>query len=212
MTISIDQVMTAGRLIPVLTIDAAINATPLAQALRRGGIAVLEVTLRTPQALDAIRAIAHDVPGVLVGAGTVLTAADLKASRAAGARFAVSPGLTSELLSTARDMGMPLLPGIATASELMLGLAHGFTAFKFFPAEHAGGIATLKALSAPFANCIFCPTGGISLHSAREYLQLPNVPCVGGSWVAPLDAIERCDWARIESLASEATRALSRFG
>jgi 2-dehydro-3-deoxyphosphogluconate aldolase/(4S)-4-hydroxy-2-oxoglutarate aldolase len=169
---------------------------------------VIEVTLRTPAALDAIRAVGNEAPDVIVGAGTVLTEDDLQRSRDAGASFAVSPGSTSQLLQAANDMNFPFLPGVATASEIMEGLAHRYAIFKFFPAENVGGIAALKALSAPFSQVRFCPTGGVTLESAPEYLKLPSVVCVGGSWLAPPQLIERRDWKSIETLAAETAAAL----
>jgi 2-dehydro-3-deoxyphosphogluconate aldolase / (4S)-4-hydroxy-2-oxoglutarate aldolase len=204
----IEEIMRLAPVIPVLTIDEAATAVPLAQALVRGGLRALEITLRTPQSREAIRAVRDQVKEAVVGAGTVLTVDDLHASRDAGAQFAVAPGSTLELLKAAKEASIPFLPGIASATELMLGLAQGYRAFKFFPAENLGGAAMVKALSAPFAQILFCPTGGITLQSAKDYLQLSAVPCVGGSWVAPRDAIATHDWPRIEGLAAEACRAL----
>jgi len=199
---TIDEVMAAGPVIPVLVIARAEDAVPLARALLAGGVRTLEVTLRTPAALDAIRRIAAEVEGALVGAGTVLNPKDLDAAREAGATFAVSPGLTDALARAVA--GFPLLPGVATGSEIMRGLEHGLTRFKFFPAETSGGAAAVKAFAGPFAAVRFCPTGGISLANARDYLSLPNVACVGGSWLAPAEAVRDGDWGRIEALAREA--------
>jgi 2-dehydro-3-deoxyphosphogluconate aldolase/(4S)-4-hydroxy-2-oxoglutarate aldolase len=198
-----------GPVLPVVTIANAEAAVPLAQALLRGGITAVEVTLRTPAALKAIERIATEVPQIVVGAGTVLNYRDLEAARRAGARFALSPGGTPELLEAARDMSFPFIPGIATASELMMALAHGFLLVKFFPAEPSGGARAVAALHGPFAQARFCPTGGVSLHNAPSYLDLPCVPFVGGSWVAPPDAISSGDWTRVEALA-RASALLSR--
>lgn len=195
-------------IVPVLVVEDAASAADLAQALVAGGLPALEVTLRTPAALDAIRAMAA-VPGGRVGAGTLLTPADVKAAKAAGATFGVSPGATDRLLDACAEHGLPLLPGAATASEAMALLERGYTVQKFFPAEQSGGAAFLKALSSPLPQVRFCPTGGVSLANARDYLSLPNVICAGGSWVAPRDAVAAGDWARIERLASEAA-ALTR--
>lgn len=189
--------------IPVLVIDDLSHARPLAEALVAGGLPALEVTLRTPAALDAIRAMA-DVPGGIVGAGTLLTPADVKAAKAAGATFGVSPGATDRLIAACEDEGLPLLPGAATASEIMALLEKGYTVQKFFPAEQAGGAAYLKSIGSPIPQVSFCPTGGISLKIAPDYLSLKNILCVGGSWVAPKDAMARGDWATVTSLAREA--------
>ena len=189
--------------VPVLVIDDFAHARPLAAALVAGGLPTLEVTLRTPAALDAIRAMA-EVPGGVVGAGTLLTPADVKAAKAAGARFGVSPGVTDRLIAACEDEGLPLLPGAATASEIMALLEKGFTVQKFFPAEQAGGAAYLKSIGSPIPQVSFCPTGGISPMIAPDYLALRNVLCVGGSWVAPKDAMERGDWAAVTTLAREA--------
>lgn len=192
--------------IPVLTIERAADAPPLAKALVAGGLTVLEVTLRTPAALDAIRLIAAEAPGAVVGAGTVLTQSDRDRAAEAGAAFAVSPGLTAGLLS---PHALPLLPGVATASELMSGLEAGLTAFKFFPAVPMGGAAVLKAWAGPFPDAVFCPTGGVDADNAATLLALPNVACVGGAWVAPRALIESGQWSEITRLASQAA-ALGR--
>jgi len=189
--------------IPVLVIDDLAHAVPLARALIAGGLPVLEVTLRTPQALDAIRAMA-EVPGGVVGAGTLLTPADVRAAKAAGAQFGVSPGATERLIAACEDEGLPLLPGAATATEVMALLERGFTVQKFFPAEASGGAPALKAIGAPIPQVSFCPTGGVSLANATDYLSLPNVLCAGGSWVAPKAALLAGDWDKVEALAREA--------
>ncbi|MFN3576221.1 MAG: bifunctional 4-hydroxy-2-oxoglutarate aldolase/2-dehydro-3-deoxy-phosphogluconate aldolase [Tabrizicola sp.] len=189
--------------VPVLVIEDPAHARPLAEALVAGGLPALEVTLRTPCALDAIRAMA-EVAGGFVGAGTLLTPADVKAAKAAGATFGVSPGATDRIVAACEDEGLPLLPGAATASEIMLLLEKGYTVQKFFPAEQAGGAAYLKSIGAPIPQVKFCPTGGISLKTAPEYLGLSNILCVGGSWVAPKEAMARGDWAAITTLARQA--------
>ena len=190
-------------IIPVLVIKDAAHAVPLARALVAGGLPVLEVTLRTPCALEAIRAMA-EVPGGVVGAGTLLTPADVTAAKAAGARFGVSPGLTEPLVRACQDEGLALLPGCVTASEVMRAMDWGYSTLKFFPAESSGGAAAVKALGGPLPQVGFCPTGGISLKNARDYLSLPNVLCAGGSWVAPEAMMIADDWAGIEALAAEA--------
>jgi 2-dehydro-3-deoxyphosphogluconate aldolase/(4S)-4-hydroxy-2-oxoglutarate aldolase len=189
--------------IPVLVIDDLAHAAPLARALVAGGLPVLEVTLRTPVALDAIRAMA-EVPGGHVGAGTLLTPADVRAAKAAGATFGVSPGATDRLLDACAEHDLPLLPGAATASEIMRLLDRGHSTLKFFPSEQAGGAAYLRSIGAPIPQAKFCPTGGISLKNANDYLSLPNILCVGGSWVAPKAAMAAGNWAEITRLASEA--------
>ena len=180
------------------------DTKPLAKALVAGGLPALEVTLRTPVALEAIRAMA-EVPGGVVGAGTLLTPADVKAAKAAGARFGVSPGATDRIIAACEDEGLPLLPGAATASEIMALLEKGYTVQKFFPAEQAGGAAYLKSIGSPIPQVKFCPTGGISLKIAPDYLGLKNILCVGGSWVAPKEAMAKGDWAAITRLAREAS-------
>ena len=189
--------------VPVLVIDDLAHAAPLARALVAGGLPALEVTLRTPCALDAIRAMA-EVPGGIVGAGTLLTPADVKAAKAAGAKFGVSPGSTQRLLDACAEYELPLLPGAVTASEVMALLELGYSVQKFFPAEQSGGAAFLKSIGSPIPQVSFCPTGGISLKNARDYLGLKNILCVGGSWVAPKEAMLRGDWAAITTLAAEA--------
>jgi 2-dehydro-3-deoxyphosphogluconate aldolase/(4S)-4-hydroxy-2-oxoglutarate aldolase len=192
--------------VPVLTIEDRETAVPLAKALVAGGLTALEVTLRTKAGADCIRAIADEVDGANVGAGTVLDRRQLDEAVASGAQFLVSPGATPDLVAAARDCPVPLLPGVATAGEAMTLAGAGFMILKFFPAEPAGGIAYLKALAAPLPNLRFCPTGGIGANNAPDYLALPNVICVGGSWVAPPDALAAGDWARITALAREAAK------
>ena len=192
------------RVVPVLTITDVRQAVPLAQALVAGGLTVLEITLRTPDALEAIRRIAVEVEGAEVGAGTVLTAAHAGQAIGAGARFLVAPGSTSRLLDAAEDLAVPLLPGAATASEAMVLLERGYRFLKFFPAEQSGGIAALRALAAPLHDVKFCPTGGVGPDNVAAYLACPNVICVGGSWVAPPKLVMASDWAGITSLARAA--------
>ncbi|WP_045390296.1 bifunctional 4-hydroxy-2-oxoglutarate aldolase/2-dehydro-3-deoxy-phosphogluconate aldolase [Falsirhodobacter sp. alg1] len=189
--------------IPVLVVENVDHARPLAEALVAGGTPALEVTLRTPAALDVIRAMA-DVEGGIVGAGTLLTPADVKAAVKAGATFGVSPGASDRVIGACEDEGLPLLPGAVTASEVMALLERGYTTAKFFPAESSGGAAALKGIGAPIPQVSFCPTGGITVASAKTYLSLPNVLCVGGSWLAPKAMVEAGDWAGITALAREA--------
>jgi len=201
------QVMLDAPVIPVIVLNDLAHAVPMARALVAGGIRMLEVTLRTPQALACIEAIARDVPEAVVGAGTVRSRADAQAAAMAGARFAVSPGFTPAVGQACRDVGLALLPGVATGSEIMQALEAGFTELKFFPALQAGGPAMLKAWSGPFFDVKFCPTGGVTLQNAPDLLALPNVLCVGGSWLVPADALAQGDWARITQLA-RATKSL----
>lgn len=191
--------------VPVLIVEDAKTAVPLARALVAGGLKAIEITLRTDAALEAVRLVAQEVEGAVVGAGTILNAAHYAAAVDAGSQFIVSPGTTQELLDVACDSDIPLLPGAATASEVMALREEGYKVLKFFPAEQAGGAAYLKALSSPLAGTLFCPTGGISLKNALDYLSLPNVVCVGGSWVAPKELVSAGDWAGITKLASEAS-------
>jgi 2-dehydro-3-deoxyphosphogluconate aldolase / (4S)-4-hydroxy-2-oxoglutarate aldolase len=200
----IERILRLSPVMPVVVIEEAQLAPELARAFVRGGIRVVEITLRTPAALAAIEAIARHVPQIAVGAGTVLSAADLRAAASAGATFAISPGATPALLSAAAAAPIPYLPAVATASELMQGLESGYHCFKFFPAAPAGGIAMLKAFAGPFPQARFCPTGGITQESVAAYLDLPNVLCAGGSWLSPADAIAARDWQRIEALAARA--------
>lgn len=194
--------------IPVLVVKDTQHAKPLAEALVAGGLTVLEVTLRTPAALEVIR-LMSEVPGSQVGAGTVLTLADVKAAKAAGAQFAVSPGATTDLVKAAADEGLPLLPGASTASEVMCLLELGLDTLKFFPAEAAGGVSMLKSLYGPLPKVMFCPTGGITEKTASNYLALPNVMCLGGSWVTPDNLLQAGDWQAIQVLA-QAAQALKK--
>lgn len=198
------DVMQDAPVIPVIVLHDVAHAVPLARALVAGGIRMLEVTLRTPQALACIEAIARDVPDAVVGVGTVRSAADAQAAQMAGARFVVSPGYTHAIGQTCRDLGLPLLPGVATGSEIMAAQEDGYTQLKFFPALQAGGVPMLKAWQGPFGDVQFCPTGGVSPANAREFLALSNVVCVGGSWLTPADAVQSDDWERISHLAREA--------
>jgi 2-dehydro-3-deoxyphosphogluconate aldolase / (4S)-4-hydroxy-2-oxoglutarate aldolase len=200
------QVMQDAPVIPVIVLHDVAHAVPMARALVAGGIRMLEVTLRTPQALACMEAIAQEVPGAVVGAGTVRSAADAAAAAKAGARFAVSPGYTQTVGQACRDHGLSLLPGVATGSEIMMAQEDGYTELKFFPAMQAGGSAMLKAWGGPFFDVKFCPTGGVTPGNAAEFLSLPNVACVGGSWLVPADALAQGDWARIEKLAREASQ------
>jgi 2-dehydro-3-deoxyphosphogluconate aldolase/(4S)-4-hydroxy-2-oxoglutarate aldolase len=200
----IERILRLSPVMPVVVIDDAALAPELARALVRGGIRVVEVTLRTPAALAAIEAIARQVPEIALGAGTVLSIEDLRAAASAGATFAISPGATPALLTAAASASIPYLPAVATASELMQGLATGYHCFKFFPAGPAGGPVMLKALAGPFPQARFCPTGGITQDSVKSYLDLPNVLCAGGSWLSPAEALAARDWKRIEALASRA--------
>ena len=205
----VEATLRLAPVVPVVIIDDAKAAVPMARALVAGGIPAIEVTLRTPAALDAIRAIAAEVEGAVVGVGTVLTPQDLENARQAGARFAVSPGVSPKLLAAADDSDLPLLPGVATASEAMSLLERGYRHLKFFPAVPAGGHKLLGAWASPLPQIRFCPTGGITLASAPDFLSLPNVVCVGGSWLTPADKLKVGDWAGVELLAREAA-ALKR--
>jgi 2-dehydro-3-deoxyphosphogluconate aldolase/(4S)-4-hydroxy-2-oxoglutarate aldolase len=201
---SAEQILTSGPVVPVIVINKLEHAVPLAKALVAGGVRVHEVTLRTACAIDAIKAIAHEVPDAIIGAGTVLNAQQLAEVTAAGAQFAISPGLTEPLLKAANEGPIPLIPGISTVSELMLGLDAGLREFKFFPAEANGGVKALQAIAGPFPQVRFCPTGGITPGNYRDYLALKSVLCIGGSWLVPADALEQGDYARITELAREA--------
>ena len=194
-----------GPVIPVIVINRLEDAVPMAQALVDGGVRVLEVTLRTPIALKCMEAIARSVPGAILGAGTVRSIADAQAAKDVGCTFAVSPGYTSAIGNACRDIGLPLLPGTSTGSEVMQANADGYFFLKFFPAMQAGGIPMLKALAGPFTDVVFCPTGGITLETAPQFLALPNVKVCGGSWLTPADAVAARDWARITKLAREAS-------
>ncbi len=200
------QVMQDAPVIPVIVLHEVAHAVPMARALVAGGIRMLEVTLRTPQALACMQAIAKEVPEAVVGAGTVRSAADAAAAAQAGAQFAVSPGYTRAVGQACRDQGLSLLPGVATGSEIMMAQEDGYTHLKFFPAMQAGGPAMLKAWAGPFFDVKFCPTGGVTPGNAAEFLGLPNVACVGGSWLVPADALAQGDWGRIEALSREAAQ------
>jgi 2-dehydro-3-deoxyphosphogluconate aldolase/(4S)-4-hydroxy-2-oxoglutarate aldolase len=195
------DVLTASPVMPVMVIQNLDDAVPLAKALVAGGIRVLEITLRTAVALEAIKLIRQEVPDAIVGAGTIINPEQLQAAEEAGAMFAISPGLTPALLAAAKKGNIALIPGIATLSELMQGIEYGLDHFKFFPAEAAGGIPMLKAIAGPIPQVTFCPTGGISPDNYQAYLQLSNVACVGGSWLAPADAVKAKNWAKVTELA-----------
>ncbi|WP_295958060.1 bifunctional 4-hydroxy-2-oxoglutarate aldolase/2-dehydro-3-deoxy-phosphogluconate aldolase [Rhodoferax sp.] len=203
------QVMQDAPVIPVIVLNDVAHAVPLARALVAGGIRMLEVTLRTPQALECIERIAKEVPDAVIGAGTIRSAADAQAAAKAGALFGVSPGYTRTVGQACRDAGLALLPGVATGSEIMMAQEDGFTELKFFPAMQAGGPAMLEAWSGPFFDVKFCPTGGVTLQNAPEFLALPNVVCVGGSWIVPVDAMLAGDWGRITQLCLD-TAALKK--
>ena len=198
------DIMRTGPVIPVIVIERLEQAVPLARALVAGGVRVLEVTLRTAVAFDAIAAIAKEVEGAIVGVGTITSPDEFARARAAGARFGVSPGLTPVLAEAARTSGLPWLPGVMTPSDVIAARAAGLSALKLFPAQQAGGLEMLKALRGPFPDVVFCPTGGVTPATAPTFLALPNVACVGGSWLTPADAVAAGDWARIEALANAA--------
>jgi 2-dehydro-3-deoxyphosphogluconate aldolase/(4S)-4-hydroxy-2-oxoglutarate aldolase len=210
-TLTALDVMRDAPVIPVIVLEDVAQAVPLARALVAGGIRMLEVTLRTPAALACIEAIAREVPEAVAGAGTVRSAADAKAARDAGARFAVSPGFTAAIGHACRDLGLPLLPGVATSTEILQAQEAGYSQLKFFPAMQAGAAAMLKAWAGPFGDVMFCPTGGVSAANAGEFLALSNVVCVGGSWLTPAAAVAAGEWDRITALAREAA-SLSRPG
>ena len=201
---NIREIVSLAPVIPVLTLTDLEHAVPLARALTAGGLRVLEITLRTPAALAAIEEIRRAVPQAVVGVGTLTRAVDFAAAGRAGAQFGVTPGLTPELAAASRGARFPLLPGVMTPTELIAARAAGFNVLKLFPAQQAGGIAMLKALGGPFPDVLFCPTGGITRAVAADYLALPNVACVGGSWVAPQAMLAGCDWSGIEALARDA--------
>ena len=190
---------------PVVVVDSASDAVSIAKALVAGGLPAIELTLRTTAALDAIRAISDEVPGILVGAGTIVKPGQAKLAMDAGAQFLVSPGVTGSLLHAMQDSGLPFLPGVATVSEVLAALEAGITELKFFPAEAAGGAAFLKSVAGPVPTARFCPTGGITELTAPSYLGLPNVGCVGGTWLTPAEALRDHDWARVTRLASDST-------
>lgn len=199
------EILSAGAVVPVMAIDDINTAVDLAHALVEGGIPTLEITLRTEHGIKAIELIAKEVKGAIVGAGTVTNPEQLQAVADAGAVFAISPGLHESLAKASHNVSIPLIPGVATPSEVQLALEHGIDTLKLFPAEVVGGKAMLKALYGPYANVRFCPTGGITLQSAPEYLALPNVLCVGGTWLTPKEAVAKRDWATITQLAKEAS-------
>ncbi|QHM71339.1 bifunctional 4-hydroxy-2-oxoglutarate aldolase/2-dehydro-3-deoxy-phosphogluconate aldolase [Mixta intestinalis] len=201
---SAEAILTTGPVVPVIVVNKLEHAVPMAKALVAGGVRVLEVTLRTPVAMDAIKAIIQEVPDAIVGAGTVINPQQLAEVTAAGAQFIISPGITEPLLQAAVEGTVPLIPGISTVSELMTGMQYGLREFKFFPAEANGGVKALQAISGPFSQVRFCPTGGISPKNYRDYLALKNVLCIGGSWLVPNDALEAGDYQRITDLAREA--------
>lgn len=201
---NIREILGMAPVIPVLTVSETAHAVPLARALIAGGLKVLEVTLRTPAAFSVVEAIRKAAPEAIVGVGTLTKAVDFAAAGRAGAQFGVTPGLTSELAAAARGARFPLLPGVMTPTEVIAARHAGFNLLKLFPAEQAGGVGMLRALAAPFPDVAFCPTGGITRQSAPDYLALPNVLCVGGSWLAPAALLERSDWSGIEALAKDA--------
>jgi|TARA_B110000977_G_scaffold115482_1_gene149210 2-dehydro-3-deoxyphosphogluconate aldolase/(4S)-4-hydroxy-2-oxoglutarate aldolase len=198
------NLLAGNPVIPVITLDRVEDAVPLAEALVAGGLKVLEVTLRTEAAIEGIKQIIKHVPGAIVGTGTVCNEQQIKLSEDIGCQFMISPGATDKLLQAAQKSSVPFLPGISSVSELMRGLEYGHRDFKFFPAEAAGGVPVLKAMAGPFSDVKFCPTGGIGLHNVLAYLALPNVLCVGGSWIAQPKLIQAKNWAEIEKLAREA--------
>ena len=202
--ISSAEVFSQGPIVPVLVIENIEDALPIAKSLMAGGVNVLEVTLRTNVALDAIALIAKELPDAYVGAGTVTNREQLKAVENAGAKFAISPGLTADLLAAGKEGSIPLIPGISNISDLMTAQDAGYDHLKFFPAEAAGGVKALKSIAGPFPNITFCPTGGINLDNYKEYLALPTVKCVGGSWLVPNDAIENKQWHVLTELAKQA--------
>lgn len=202
--VSAEQILTQGPVVPVIVINKLEHAVPMAKALVAGGVKVLEVTLRTECALEAIRLIAKEVPDAIIGAGTVINEKQFEEVVRAGAQFVISPGLTDSLLKAAVAGSVPLIPGISTVSELMLGMSYGLNAFKFFPAEANGGVKALQAIAGPFAQVRFCPTGGITPDNYRDYLALKSVLCIGGSWLVPADALETGDYDRITRLARDA--------
>jgi 2-dehydro-3-deoxyphosphogluconate aldolase / (4S)-4-hydroxy-2-oxoglutarate aldolase len=200
------ELLECGPVIPVIVVESIDAAVPMARALCAGGIRVLEVTLRTAPAMDSVRAIAAAVPEAIVGVGTVVEPGQFRLARDAGARFAVTPGLTRELAEEAKAVGLPLLPGVMTPSEVIAALAAGFRELKFFPAQQAGGVGMLKALHGPFPQVRFCPTGGITAETAASFLSLPNVRCVGGSWLTPRKLLEQKDWPAVTALAKTASQ------
>ncbi len=207
--LSAKEVMEVSKIIPVISVKSADEMLRLAEALIKGGVSIFEITLRTPAALAAIEAVAKEFPHAMTGAGTVIDAQTFKAVQDAGAKFAISPGLTKELAEYSKNSTMPLLPGVATASEIMSGLEHGFKAFKLFPATVVGGVPALKAFGGPFQDVMFCPTGGINASNARSFLELENVACIGGSWIVPSKLIAEKRFDEITRLTKEAVELLS---
>lgn len=205
------EIFAMGPIVPVLVIENIEDAVPIANALIAGGISVLEVTLRTANALDVIKEIATKLPNAMVGAGTVINPETLQQSIDAGAKFAISPGLTKELLAASKESNIPLIPGIASISELMTGIDAGFDHFKFFPAEAIGGAKAIKSISGPFPNIRFCPTGGINIGNMGNYLSLTNVACIGGSWLVPDEAVLNKDWDKITQITKDAVAASKKF-
>lgn len=207
--LSAKEVMEVSKIIPVISVDSSEQMLHLAEALIKGGVSIFEITLRTPAALAAIEAVAKEFPHAMTGAGTVIDAQTFQAVEDAGAKFAISPGLTKELAEYSKNSHMPLLPGVATASEIMSGLQYGFEAFKLFPATVVGGVPALKAFGGPFKDVMFCPTGGINASNARSFLELPNVACIGGSWIVPSNLIAEKKFDEITRLTKEAVELLS---
>ncbi len=207
--VSAREVMEVSKIIPVISVNSANEMLHLAEALIKGGVSIFEITLRTPAALAAIEAVAREFPHAMTGAGTVINGQTFQAVYDAGASFAISPGLTRELAEVAKNSHMPLLPGVATASEIMYGLQWGFSAFKLFPATIVGGVPALKAFGGPFQDVMFCPTGGINASNARSFLELPNVACIGGSWIVPSNLIDEKRFDEITRLTKEAVELLS---
>jgi len=208
-TLQPSKLFTSGPVVPVIVISEPSQALPLAKALLAGGVKVMEVTLRTEHGLGAIEAIAKEFPEALIGAGTVVNTEQLAAVEKAGGMFAISPGATPALLAAGAKSNMSFIPGVTSPSEVMMGLEHGYSHFKFFPAEANGGVPALKALSAPFGDITICPTGGISMKNAKDYLALNFVHCIGGSWIVPMDLIEAGEWDKVTQLCKEAVSALS---
>ncbi len=205
------DIFSQGPVVPVLVVNNVDTAVPMAKALLDGGIKVLEVTLRTPAAMDVISVIAHEVPDAIIGAGTVINAEQLDQVQKAGAQFAISPGMTTDLLVAGNTGKIALIPGISSISELMSGIDLGYDHFKFFPAEASGGAKAIKSIGGPFPNVAFCPTGGIDVNNYLDYLSLPNVKCVGGSWIVPEDALKSGDYSRITELAKQAILGAERL-
>ena len=209
--ISPELLFSQGPIVPVLVIEKVEHALPIAESLLEAGINVLEVTLRTPAALDVIQTISENIPEAIVGSGTVTNKALLQQSYQAGAKFAISPGLTTELLSSAKENNITLIPGISSISEMMVAIDHGFNYLKFFPAEASGGVNSIKSIAGPFPDVKFCPTGGINMQNINNYLALPNVMCCGGSWLVPNNVVEQQSWQEITLLAKQALEHVKRY-